>query len=401
MLQITPTNQKERSLIFLKTLLNNTNSVTKVSDQSVLSAIADGISKIAGKSEKDIFLALAQLFPDNSYSDALDVCATVFGISDRFGSSGSSTYLRVVADPGTIYLASTNIFNSKDGIQFQLEEDLTIGSMGFEYAKVRSIDVGLKTNVDAGRIDSVNPEPVGHLYVINEYIAQYGRDNEDDGLFRKRIKEGSNVLATHTIAMLEQVFMKINNNVLKVSYQGINSVGQIKLAITTQNGIDLNQTELDEILDKGNKYFGLSQFKPFGSQSYGIILSNIDWQTVDISFRVQLFNNVNADDWRKDAQIRISKYLDFRNWIPGKDVVEWDILLEIVKHTPGTKYVPDKYFTPNSDLATDKNKLPRLRGFIAYDINGVLLSGVSGQFNSVFYPSDSNLAFQTSVLSDI
>lgn len=401
MLNIIPQNQKERSLIFLKTLLNNTSAVSKVSDQSVLSAIADGISKIAGKAEKDIILALATLYPDNTYGDNLDICAHIFGISDRFGASGSSTYLRIVADVGTIYLASTNIFNSKDGIQFQLENNVTIGTMGFEYAKVRSIDTGLKTNVDSGRIDSVSPEPVGHLYVINEYNAENGRDNENDDLFRKRIQGGSNVLATGTIAMLEQVFMKINNNVLKIFYQGINQSSQIRIAIVTQNGIDLNQAELDEILNKGNQYFGLSQFKPFGSQSYGIILSNISWQPIDISFRVQLFNNINIDNWRKEVQIRISKYLDFRTWQSGKNKVEWDNLLEIVKHTPGTKYVPDQYFTPNSDQATNKNKLPRLRGFVASDLNGTLLSGVTGQFNSIYYPNDLNLAFQTTVLAAI
>lgn len=398
-LNIFPQNQKERALIYIKTLLNNTDKITKVTDHSVISAHADAVSKIAGKAEKDIFLALSQLFPDSSYGTQLDLCADTFGISPRFTSSGSSTYLRLVATPGTIYLANTNIFNSKDGILFSLENDVTIGVFGFEYVKVRSIDRGNKTNVDAGRIDSVNPQPTGHKYVINEYIAQGGRDTEDDETFRKRIKQGSNVLATHTIAMLEQVFMKINNNVLRIFKQGHDSKGRIKIAIVTQNGIDLNQAELDAILDEGNKFFGLSQLKSFGTQTFGIVLSNIQWQPVDISFRVQLLNNTNVDDWRTNVQIAISKYLDFRTFAPASDKVEWDNLLEIVKHTPGTKYVPDNYFSPNTDQSVDRNKLPRLRGFVVRNLDGTLLSGNTGQFNSVFYPNNLDESFITIVLT--
>lgn len=398
-LNIFPQNQKERALIYIKTLLNNTDRVTKVTDHSVLSAHADAVSKIAGKSEKDIFLALSQLFPDSSYGVQLDLCADTFGISPRFGASGSSTYVRLVATPGTTYLANTNIFNSKDGILFSLENNVTIGSFGFEYVKVRSIDQGNKTNIDAGRIDSVNPQPSGHKYVINEYIAQGGRDTEDDETFRKRIKQGSNVLATHTIAMLEQVFMKINSNVLRIFNQGHDSKGRLKIAIVTQNGIDLNQAELDQILDQGSQYFGLSQLKSFGTQSYGIVLSNISWQPVDISFRVQLLNNTNIDDWRTSVQIAISKYLDFRTFTPAQQKVEWDNLLEIVKHTPGTKYVPDNYFVPSVDQSVDRNKLPRLRGFVVMDLQGTLMSGNTGQFNSVFYPNDLSQSFITSVLT--
>lgn len=401
MLNIFPLNQKERSLIFIKTLLNNTDKISKVSDHSVISAYADAVSKIAGKSEKDIFLALSQLFPDNTYGDNLDLCADTFGISPRFGSSGSSTYLRLVATPGTTYLANTNIFNSKDGILFSLENDITIGSFGFEYVKVRSIDVGSKTNIDSGRIDAVNPQPAGHLYVINEYICAGGRDVEDDQTFSQRIKQGSNVLATATIAMLEQVFMKINNNVLRIFYQGHDAKGRIKIAIVTQNGIDLNQSELDEILSKGNEFFGLSQLRSFGTQTYGIVLSNINWQPVDISFRVSLLNNTNVDDWRKNAQIAIAKYLDFTTWIPAIDKVIWTNLLEIVQSIPGTKYVPDNMFFPNVDQAVDKNQLPRLRGFIMMDLNGTLISGNTGQYNPVFYPNDLNKAFITTVLTSV
>lgn len=401
MLNIFPTSQKERALIFIKTLLNNTNKVTKVADQSVLEGIAQGVSKISGKAEKDILLALSNLYPDNTYGDNLDVCADIFGVPARFGASGSSCYVRLVGDNGTVYLANTNSLISKDGIQFQFEENVSIGVHGYTYAKVRSVDTGEKTNVKAGSINDVSPRPVGHKYVTNEYKALYGRDVESDDLFRKRIKEGSNILARGTVSSIEQAFMKINTNVLSVFYQGLDNQAKLKLAIVTQNGINLNQSELDELLEKAGDFLSLSSLKPFGTQSYGIVLSNIQWQPLDISFRVDLFSNFNSDDVRAEIQLRVAKYLDFRKWKAGSQNIEWDNLLEIVKNTPGVKYVPDQYFYPNNDIKTDRNRLPRLRGMILLDLNGNILSGVTNQFNPVYYPQQPDFIYQQTVLASI
>lgn len=400
-LQFFPVTQRERAAIWLQTFLNNTSKVSKISDQSVLDAYAQATAKISNKSEKDIALALAQLFPDNSYGTQLDLCAELFGISPRFGASSSSTYLRLVATPGTTFLANTHIFNSIDGVQFALENDITTSIFGFDYVKVRSLDTGAKTNLAAGRINSVNPQPSGFQYVVNEYICTGGRDIEDDDTFRQRIKGGSNILATNTLGQIEQEFMIINPNVLRVFYQGHDAKGRIKLAIATQNGIDLNPSELDDLLTAGSEIFGLSQMKVFGSQSYGIVLSNISWQPIDISFRCSIFNNFNVDDVRKNCQVALTKYLDFRTWIPGVMSVDFVNLIEICRTTPGMKSVPDNTFTPSVDVQTNKNMLPRLRGFLMLDLNGNLISGSSNQFNPVFYPANLNEAFITTVASSV
>lgn len=401
MLDIFPSTSEDRKRLYLETLLSKTDRVSKVSPLSVLSGHAYGVSKVAGKAEKDIFQALAQLFPDNSYGVRLDQLAENFGIAPRFGSSESSTYLRIVGDVGTLYTVGVNRFKGSEGYLFDLEENVTIGDAGFVYAKVRSVDSGLKTNVPPGSINTVTPSPTGHLYVINEYMATGGRDIESDDLFRKRIKEGANVLARGTLAMLEQVFMKINSNVLRLFYHGINERGQVVIAVATQNGIDLNSTELGNLLELGSLYFGLTELKPFGnSRSYGVELINIDWQTQDISFRCELFAGVNPDDVRKEAQLKVSKYLDYLKWKPGQNI-EWDNLLDIIKSTRGIKYVPDQYFSPNTDVVVDKNKLPRVRGFLMLDLNGAVISSVSGSLTPIFYPSKSDFSFSSTVLSSI
>lgn len=398
---ISPSTLEERKKLFAEILLNKTNKVSKVSDGSVLNGVAYGVAKVAGKCEKDIVVAVSQLFPDMAFSSQLDTVAEIYGIASRLGASQSSTYVRVVGDAGTTYIPGVHTFESVDGIQFDIEKTVEIGVEGFSYVKVRSIDSGTNTNVGPATITRVTPTPTGHRYCINEYKAIGGRNTEDDTLFRKRIKDGPNILAKGTLAMVEQAFIKINSNVLRVIYQGWNDQGQLKLAIVTQNGIDLTASELSQLLTEGEKFFSFTELRPYGKQSFGVVLSNIEWQPIDISFRVDLYANYNIDDIRIDIQTKIAKYLDFRYWRSGIDQIEWDNLLEIVKNTKGVKYCPDQYFFPRVDIATDINKLPRLRGFIMLNVNGNVIQSLTGTLLPSFYPNVADFSFQASVLKNI
>ncbi len=400
-LNISPSTNEERKQLFAEILLGKTDKVSKITDNSVLNGIAYGISKVSGKAEKDIILSLSKLYPDTAFSSQLDIVAQENGISPRFGASQSSTYVRVVGDSGTTYIAGTHTFTSSDGIQFDIEETTTLGINQFTYLKVRSIDSGIKTNVRPATISKIAPVPTGHRFCVNEYQATGGRDAEDDILFRQRIKNGANILARGTMAMLEQAFMKINTNVLELRYQGVNSNGQLKIAVVTQNGIDLNDSELDTLLTEGEQFFGLSELRPFGRHSYGIELINIDWQTFDLSFRCELLPSAVADDVRIDIQTKIAKYLDFRYFKSGIDKVEWDDLLSIVKNTTGVKYVPDEYFYPRIDIPTDPNKLPRLRGFLMLDLSGNIINTVQGTLNPVYYSQTADFAYQQTILRTI
>lgn len=400
-LGISPSTSEENKQLFVEILLSKTSKINKISDNSVLNGIAYGNAKVAGKAEKDIVLAVSKLFADSAYGSQLDQVAINNGVPTRFSASQSSTYVRVVGDVGTQYIAGTHTFTSVDGIEFDLEESTTLGINQFDYLKVRSVDSGLKTNVKPATINKVTPAPAGHRFVVNEYKATGGRDAEDDVLFRQRIKDGPNVLSKNTISMLEQVFMKINSNVLQIRYQGVNSIGQLKIAIITQNGIGLNTSELNELLVRGEEFFGLSEIRPFGKKSYGIELVNIGVQTIDISFRCELLPSYAVDDVRINIQTRISKYLDFRTFRSGIDRVEWDNLLEIVKNTPGVKYVPDTYFYPLIDIPTDPNKIVRLRGFLMLNLQGVVMNTIQGTLNPVYYPQVADFSYQQTVLRTI
>ncbi|MBS0031613.1 baseplate J/gp47 family protein [Chitinophaga sp. 22321] len=397
-LDIKPSTSIERRLLFLETLLNTTDKVTKIADNSVLSGIATGIAKIAGKGEKDIMLALSQLFPDSAYSTQLDQVAANFGVAPRMGKLGSSTYVRVMATPGTAYYAAIHFPISTAGIRFEFEENFTVGTMGFVYAKVRSIDKGAAANVDPLTITRISPAPAGHINIINEVRADFGRDTESDEFLRIRIKNGANILARGTLAMLEQVFIAINPKILKVFHYGSSSAGKVVIGIVTQDGSLLTTTELDNLMRNSALYFSLTEYRPFGSAFYGIELKNVDYAPIDVSFRADLDNAADPDAIRKDIQIAVSKYLDFRFFDTAKMSVDWDNLLEIVKNTKGVKYVPDQYFYPRTDIAIDNFSLPRLRGFLMLNLDGKIISNFTGSLSPLYYPNVIDHAYMSTIL---
>jgi hypothetical protein len=370
--------------LFLEVFLNKTTKVSDVSDNSVVNATGYGVAKVAQKAMKDIAIVESHIFPDSAYGSYLDASATMFGAPSRGSASGSSTYLRVVASPGTQYTAGTHVFNNYNGVQFDLETSFTMGDLGYQYVKVRSSDTGAKTNVAPNTIISMSPQPTGHIAVTNEYMATGGADAEDDELFRQRIKKHLNILSRNTLEYFTEVFRNENSNILRLINYGNDEQGRRSIGIVTQNGIDLTQNELDALLEATKNYFCLTDLNKFGD-TIGISLVNGEWFYVDLDFRVQILTNYDADAVRKDIQTALSKYLDFRSWDNSKKV-EWDDLLQIVKTTQGVKYVPDSYFTPNSDISTPINKLPRVRGFVMRDLSGNIISDANNVLTPVFYP---------------
>lgn len=394
------TSVQEIKSLLAEILLSKTNKISKISDESVFNAVLYGVAKLDQKALKDLALIESHLFPEYAYGENLDIVAQRQGIGERYGASQSSTFLRISAEPGTLYLKNTHTFKSSSGITFELEDDFEMGSFGYAYVKVRSSETGSKTNVDSLTISRVTPIPTGHQYVVNEYMAEGGRDVEQDDVFKIRIQESPNYVASGTLAKLQQVFMKINNNVLRLIYSGVENSGKTILSIVTQNGISLTSNEIDELLTRGEEYFSLTEQRLIGSQSYGLVLRNIDYYPIDLDFRVELFSNANPDEIRKNIQIAVSKYLDFRFWDYSKKV-EWDNILQIVKTTSGVKYVLDSFFIPNSDLKIDKGYIPRLRGFVMRSLDGSLIQSLTGNLNPVYYANDVNTNFQSTVLSTI
>lgn len=386
------TSKFRRSLI-VEIFMNLQSKITKISDDSVMSAFAGGISRVAAKAEKDIFLSLATLFPDMAYGSLLDQVAKNFGIAPRFTSQGSSTYIRITATPGTTYTAISQTYISTNGIVFHSNEDITISNFGYAYLKVSSTSTGSSTNVDALTINNVSPQPNGHINIINEVHASGGYDNESDETFKIRIENGANILAKGTLLSLEQVLMLVDKRVLKIYHHGINELGKTVIAIATQNGSDLNRNELNYLLESASPFFGLSDYKQWGRKFYGVVFKNIQYQPIDVSFRVELDGTRLVDDIRKDIQIKMGKSVDYRYFDPSKQAIEWDNLLEIVKSTQGIKYVPDQFFFPKIDIPVALDKLPRFRGFIMMNLSGTVLSNSSGTLNPIYYPAEADFNF--------
>lgn len=375
--------------LWVETFLNKTNRVTDITDNSVLNGVAFANAKVAQKCLKDIAIVEAQVFPEMASGEYLDRAAQLFGVTPRQGALGSSTYVRVFTDGSrdVTYEAGTHTFVNNDGVRFQIEETVTVpANVGYGYVKVRSEATGAFTNVDANTIINVTPVPQGHLECTNEYFAEGGRDQEDDEMFRLRILNHQNIYSVATLEKLVQVFRNIDDRVLKIMFVGVEEDSYLHIQIVTQNGQDLTQDELDELLEKATPYFGIGDLIVAGN-IMGIKLENATWYEVGgdtgVDFRCELVPGYRIADVRKNIQIGLSKYLDFRYWEAGQKV-EWDDLLEIVKNTEGVKYVSSEWFRPNQDEPVSEFMLPRIKKFRMRDMNGLIMLDEGTDFEMSF-----------------
>lgn len=376
--------------LFIELFLNKTDKVSDISDNSVVNATAFGVAKVGQKCLKDVAIVAARIFPDTASGSDLDVAAQLFGVSPRKGALGSSTYVKVIAEQGTFYEAGKTEFVNINGVRFMAEFDATVGDNGYTYVKVRSAGTGSQTNVAPNTITNVVPEPVGHKACSNEYYAVGGRDSEDDETFRIRIRNNLNILSIGTREYFTQVFQNIDDRVLMFFNFGVNENAKLQLALSTQNGVEFTDTELANLLEQAAPYFPLSDRNKYGD-TVEIVLTNVKWYSVGgsrgVDFRVEIADNYDPDDVRWNIQIAMTKYLDFRYWVPGSKV-EWDDLLGIVKDTEGVKYVQDSTFYPSADELVPINELPRIRGFVMRDLKGDPIFDSNGVLSPIFYPSD-------------
>lgn len=395
--KITPVD--ELKLMFLEILLNKTEKINDVSAESVLNGIAFGCAKVGQKCLVNQAVVEGHIFPDTAYGIYLDQLAAIRGVAPRFGAAGSSTYIRISAEEGTTYLQGVHTFIATSGMTFSLEEDVVIGVNGYAYTKVRCNQEGLATNVDPLSINKVNPIPTGHLACTNEYRATGGRDAEDDDLFRQRIKDSINQLSRTTLSYLEQVFMKINNNVLKLYKGAIDGDGKLNLIVVSVNGQNFTTAEFDEILSRSEEYLSLSELLR-SSSDFALKLNNVDWLPVDIEFRADIDPAYDQNQVRREIQIQMSKLFDYRFWKYG-DKIEWENLLFAAKQVDGVRYVPDTHFYPGSDINVPKYRLPRIRGFVMRDLNGNIIEDNGGVLSEFYYPNEIDQSFQASVLTTI
>lgn len=390
--------------MFVEILLNKTDKISDISNESVLNGIAYGCSKLAQRLLVNQGVVEGHLFPDTAYGDYLDNIAASRGIAPRFTSFGSTTYVRVQAAIGTTYSSGT-IFISSNGIQFVSTSNYTVGRDGYGYIKVNSVQGGAASNVDALTINTISNPPVGHIACTNEYAATGGRDNESDDDFRIRIKASANQLARNTMAYLEQIFMKINSKVLRLHRGGVDENGCICLIVVSINGQDFTTAEFDEILSQSEEFLSLNELSRQTVSGFPISLVNPNWYPIDIDFRCDIDPAYDQTSVRRNMQIAVSKLFDYRYWnTNGK--VEWENILYAIKNTDGVRYVSDAFFLPKSDINMTNYRLPRVRGFIVRDLDGGVLSdnySITSQFDytDYFFPNSPDVNFQQSVITTI
>jgi len=344
--------------------------VTKISDNSVMNAMAYGISSVALRAMKDSALMEAQIFPEYTYGDDSDVAANRYGIPTRYMATGSSTFLRLVGETGTEYNQESVIFETDDGMRFRLSENVKIGPYGYEYVFVKSDVAGSNANVDPNTITKCTNAPVGHKYCTNEFMAMGGRDTEDDLGLKTRISKFANIHATDTLSRLEQILMSINPNVFNLKKVGRDSKGIIKIAVHSQNGGLFDPDELDQFQRESKRFLSLTDVG-FGFPGNVRFINGL-WKYIDFDFRAQLSKDTDIEELRKGLQMMLSQFFDWRRW-DYSGSIRWIDLFNVCKNQDGMKYLPDQHFYPKTDTTVVNPYLPRIRGFIMRDLDGIVL----------------------------
>ena len=175
---------------------------------------------------------------------------------------------------------------------------------------------------------------------------------------------------------------------------GLGEGGKYYIRVVTQNGIELTQAELNDLLTQTAPYFPIIDLNLSGNV-IGTEIVNIEWFYVGssfeqggVDFRIEIDSAYDVNTVRKNIQVNLTKYLDFRYWKQGEKIV-WSDLLEIVKNTDGVVSVPSLYFYPQRDENVPIFQLPRIKKFIMRDLSGNILYDAGSSLSAVFYSADS------------
>jgi hypothetical protein len=372
--------------LYSESFLNHTNKISKISDLSVFNAHAFGVAKIFQKDMKDAAILESQVFPELSSGTYLDNASKMIGAISRLSSSGSSTYVLVYADPNTVYVPGESIFTSNQGVSFNIVNLTTVGTNGYAYIPVRSASVGSNTNVDAFSINRISQPPSGHINCTNEYAATGGRDVESDEDFKLRLSTFQQFAAKTSYQNMLENFRSLDSDIIDIRRAGYSEDGRILLSIVTVNGKAFSQSELNAFQIALSSFMALSDVDD-QSGALGLTLQNVDFHAVGgnsgVDFRVDLMSGFSESVVRKNIQIQMTKYFDFRYW--NKTRIEWEDLLFIVKNSKGVKYVPDEYFLPSSDTFVERYSLPRIVKFIMRDMSGNILYNNNSSILPIYY----------------
>lgn len=373
-------------------------AVSKIGENSVEEGFLYCIAKVGQKINKDVLNLRADINPDLAFGSQLDDYATRNGFPNRFNATGSATNLFINAAVGTVYLANTNKFTANNGEVFVLQNDVTIGSLGFAYPLVASQNTGSNTKVEPNTILKVDPVPTGHIFCTNDFTANGGSDNESDIDFRNRLKQSLNILATGTLAQYEQAFMKINNRVLRLFKGGFDAVtGKLILYVASIDGINFSDAEFDAILVNSDKFLSITE------QIKGLILRNMNYLNIDVSMRLELQAGVDIHKVRVLMQRAFQRKYDYR-YLNAGDVVSRLQLMLIATKTNYVKRILDNYFYPLTDITIPDFTFVRFRSFVFYDINGNVISDNENSINSqyqMFFANNPDYIFQQSLLTNI
>ena len=292
----------------------------------------------------------------------------------RKGPGGSTTYVVISGNAGTLVPASTVVKTGDGTVRFQTLYDLTLGrnevagTDGYmkelsliDAVEVESLSTGSITNVAASTITALETAITGVTSLTNPLAAEGGFDSEPDPVYRERIREYGNTLSQDTQAFFEATAREEEPTVLKAIavYAGYDSV---TVYVLKNSGAQYDQATLDAIATAIS-----NAMRSFTT----VAVQNMTMVPATVVTSVKLKPGYTLAQVFASIANNLAGFLNWQTWSFGTTVAFSDIVDKVLD-SEGVGYADITKLTLNGssiDLPVGPTSLPRLIDLEVTDID--------------------------------
>lgn len=351
-------------------IANSEGNVSYVGEKGSARGYIDATAMEINELETELTQAQRDLFVDTCSRTKLETYVSQRGLTPtRLPASNAGVLLLFSGTVGTTITAGTAIKNKLNGLNYILQQDVTLGAKNSNLAISGEInlksailgDIGWGVCATAGisgrcPANTCTVIAVSGVTVTNPSPGQGGSDIETDEELRYRYKNENKKANVSTRTFYENIAIAQSNKVLRaIAKKDYSQPDTVRLTVATKSGSPLAQDELDilsALIQENNRAFET------------VVCENVNFTYISVAFSVVLSGSpVDFDKYKNDTIEALSQYLQWRNWEWGKSV-SLDDLFVICQKTPQTRDIPLNSFKINgvgtTEILIPNNSLPYL-----------------------------------------
>jgi uncharacterized phage protein gp47/JayE len=362
--------------------------VTYVGDKGSAAGYLGAVALEVSELESNLVQAQRDLFVDTCTGAKLVRYVTQRGLQNVPLPASNAGVLLIFSGPiNTLIPSGTVIKNKLNGLNYVLQQDVTIGSKNSNLAIDGIVNIKSEVLADTGWAVCAVPGVVGRcpsntctvinisgVSVTNPSPAQGGSDLETDEEIIYRYKNENKKANHNTRKFYENLVLEKSDKVLKaIAKKDFTQPDTVKITVATKSGAPLTQGELD-ILS--------AQIQENNRAYENVTCTNVNFTYISVTFNV-IMNGTDFQRYYNDTMQALSNYLQWRNWDWGQSV-SIDDLFVICQKVPQVRDIPLESFKVNGSNSTNilipNTSLPYMVGLTITNITN--LAGAYTKSNS-------------------